>query len=41
MATMKKTLLEIVDDILNDLDSDTITTIGDTVESTQVAYSPC
>jgi hypothetical protein len=37
MATMKKTLLEIVDDILNDLDSDTITTIGDTVESTQVA----
>ncbi len=37
MATMKKTLLEIVQDILNDLDSDNVNTIDDTIESTQVA----
>jgi hypothetical protein len=37
MATMKKTLLEIVQDILNDLDSDAVTAIGDTIEATQVA----
>jgi hypothetical protein len=37
MATMKKTLLEIVQDILNDLDSDAVTAIADTIEATQVA----
>ena len=34
---MKMTLLELVQDILNDLDSDTVNSINDTVESTQVA----
>lgn len=34
---MKKTLLEIVQDILNDLDSDFVNSIDDTVESQQVA----
>ena len=34
---MKMTLLEIVQDILNDLDSDNVNSIGDTVESEQVA----
>lgn len=34
---MKKTLLGIVQDILNDLDSDSINSIDDTIEATQVA----
>lgn len=34
---MKKTLLEITQDILNDLDSDAVNSIDDTVESGQVA----
>lgn len=34
---MKKTLLEIVQDILNDLDSDSVNSISDTAESEQVA----
>lgn len=34
---MKKTLLEIVQDILNDLDSDLVNSIDDTIEATQVA----
>jgi hypothetical protein len=34
---MKKTLLEITQDILNDLDSDIVNSIDDTVESQQVA----
>jgi len=34
---MKKTLFEIVDDILNDLDADKVNSITDTVESEQVA----
>lgn len=34
---MKLTLLEMVQDILNDLDSDEVNSINDTVESTQVA----
>lgn len=34
---MKMTLLEIVQDILNDLDSDNVNSISDTVESEQVA----
>jgi hypothetical protein len=34
---MKMTLLQIVQDILNDLDSDAVNSIDDTVESTQVA----
>jgi hypothetical protein len=33
----KKTLLEIVQDILNDLDSDSVNSINDTIESQQVA----
>lgn len=33
----KMTLLEIVQDILNDMDSDEVNSIGDTVESSQVA----
>jgi hypothetical protein len=37
MVTMKKTLLEIVQDILNDLDSDSVNSIDDTIEATQVA----
>jgi hypothetical protein len=36
MVAMKKTLLEIVQDILNDLDSDTVNSISDTEESDQV-----
>ena len=34
---MKKTLLKIVQAVLNDLDSDAVNSIGDTVESQQVA----
>ena len=34
---MKLTLLEIVQDIMNDLDADEVNSIGDTAESTQVA----
>lgn len=34
---MKMTLLEIVQDVLNDLDSDSVNSISDTVESEQVA----
>jgi len=37
MVAMKKTLLEIVQDILNDLDSDSVNSIDDTIEATQVA----
>jgi len=37
MVTMKKTLLEIVQSILNDLDSDSVNSIADTIEATQVA----
>lgn len=37
MATIKKTLLEIVQDIMNDMDSDDINSISDTVEAEQVA----
>lgn len=37
MTTMDKTLLEIVQDILNDLDSDSVNSISDTIEATQVA----
>jgi len=37
MVGMKKTLLEIVQDILNDLDSDNVNSIDDTIEATQVA----
>lgn len=37
MATIKKTLLEIVQDILNDMDSDKVNSISDTVESEQIA----
>jgi hypothetical protein len=36
MVAMKKTLLEIVQDIVNDLDSDSINSITDTEESEQV-----
>ena len=36
MVAMKKTLLEIVQDILNDLDSDSVNSISDTIEATQV-----
>lgn len=34
---MKKTLLEIVQEILNDMDSDEVTSIDDTIEAQQVA----
>ena len=34
---MKQTLLEIVQDILNDIDSDSVNSIDDTIESQQVA----
>lgn len=34
---MKKTLLQIVQDVLNDMDSDDVNSIADTVESKQVA----
>lgn len=37
MATAKMTLLEIVQDTLNDLDSDEVNSIADTVEATQIA----
>lgn len=37
MATIKMTLLEIVQDVLNDLDSDEVNSISDTVEATQIA----
>ena len=37
MATIKKTLLEIVQDILNDMDSDKVNSISDTVEAEQIA----
>lgn len=37
MATVKMTLLEVVQDVLNDLDSDEVNSIGDTVEATQIA----
>lgn len=37
MATIKKTLLEIVQDILNDMDSDEVNSISDTVEASQIA----
>jgi len=37
MATAKMTLLEIVQDVLNDLDSDEVNSISDTVEATQIA----
>jgi len=37
MATIKKTLLEIVQDIMNDIDSDDVNSISDTVESAQIA----
>jgi hypothetical protein len=34
---MKKTLLEMTQDILNDMDSDEVNSISDTVEAQQVA----
>ena len=37
MATIKKTLLQIVQDILNDMDSDEVNSISDTVEASQIA----
>jgi hypothetical protein len=37
MVAMKRTLLEIVQNILNDLDSDEVNSIDDTIEATQVA----
>jgi len=37
MATIKMTLLEIVQDVLNDMDSDEVNSISDTVEATQIA----
>lgn len=37
MATVKKTLLEIVQDILNDMDSDKVNSISETVEAEQIA----
>lgn len=36
MATIKKTLLEIVQDVLNDMDSDKVNSISDTVEAEQI-----
>jgi hypothetical protein len=37
MATAKMTLLEMVQDVLNDMDSDQVNSISDTVEATQIA----
>jgi hypothetical protein len=37
MATIKMTLLEIVKDVLNDMDSDLVNSISDTVEAEQIA----
>lgn len=37
MAATKKTLLELTQDILSDMDSDEVNSISDTIESTQVA----
>lgn len=37
MATAKMTLLEMVQDVLNDMDSDEVNSISDTVEATQIA----
>ncbi len=37
MATARMTLLEIVQDVLNDMDSDEINSIGDSVEASQIA----
>ncbi len=37
MATAKMTLLELVQDVLNDMDSDEVNSISDTVEATQIA----
>jgi len=37
MATIKMTLLEVVQDVLNDLDSDEVNSISDTVEANQIA----
>ena len=37
MATAKMTLLEILQDVLNDMDSDEVNSISDTVEATQIA----
>jgi hypothetical protein len=37
MATAKMTLLEIVQDTMNDMDSDEVNSISDTVEATQIA----
>lgn len=37
MATIKMTLLEMVQDVLNDMDSDEVNSISDTVEATQIA----
>lgn len=37
MTTIKMTLLEIVQDVLNDMDSDEVNGIADTVEATQIA----
>lgn len=37
MPTAKMTLLEIVQDVLNDIDSDEVNSISDTVEATQIA----
>lgn len=37
MATAKMTLLEMVQDVLNDIDSDEVNSISDTVEATQIA----
>ena len=36
---MKKTVLEIVQDIMNDMDSDKVNSISDTVESQQIAQT--